>query len=385
MAAADAGMHRMRCAGLTLAVLIALAASAAAEAPTEIAIGIAPVVPDASTFIAIDKGYVREAGFEARIETSNSAATLIPFLASNRLQIVQGGLSLGYFNAVAQGLPIILALNSGSTPVNDILMVRPDLVDQFKTVSDLKGKRVAIVAPGSIPEYGVGKVLESAGLMLKDIDIQYIPFQDMGAAFSNQAIDAALEVPPYVDLLTEKGMAKPWIDTDSIVRPSPTTTVAYMVNSDWAAQNKEAAHRLFLALARAGREYCDAYHHGANRAEVVDELVKHHVIDDRDLLDRMKWQARDPNGRFSIAQPRSISRTSSSARASSRRRRPRIISSMRAMPRTPPPSSAPSRPPTATAGSMAAVKQDCLDWAPCGPAEAILQHLRLSPVRVRGR
>jgi NitT/TauT family transport system substrate-binding protein len=284
-----------------IAVLAALAGRAAAETPTEISIGLAPVVPNASTFLAIDEGYVREAGFAATIEKANSAATLIPFLASNRVQIVQGGLSLGYFNAVAQGLPMIIALDSSSTPVNSTIIVRTALAAAFKTPLDLKGKRVGIVAPGSIPEYAVGKVLESVGLGLKDIDIRYVPFQDMGAAFANDAIDAALEVPPYTEAILGQGVAKSWIDPDTIVRPSPTITVAYMVNTDWAAANKAAAHRLMLAFARAGREYCDAYHHGPNRAQAIDTLVQNHVMEDRALLDRMPWQSREPNGKVSLA------------------------------------------------------------------------------------
>jgi NitT/TauT family transport system substrate-binding protein len=280
-----------------LLLFLALTPATAAE----IAIGIAPVVPDASTFLAIDEGYLRAAGFEATLQTANSAATLIPFLASNRVQVVQGGLSLGYFNAVAQGLPIVIALDSGSTPVHDTLLVRPDLVDQFKTPGDLKGRRVGLVAPGSIPEYGVGKILESVGLGLKDIDIQYIPFQDQGAALANRAIDVAFEVPPYTEPILAQGLGKPWLDVESMIQPSPTITVAYMINTDWAKSDPAAAHRAMLALARAGRDYCDAYHHGPNRAHVVDELVKYKVMQDRDLLDRMDWQSRDPNGKVNRA------------------------------------------------------------------------------------
>lgn len=284
-----------------LAALVAVATPAAADPPVEVAMGIAPVVPDASTFLAVDEGYLSAAGIKLTLETANSAANLIPFLASNRVQVVQGGISLGYFNAVAQGLPITLALDSGSTPINNDLMVRPDLANSIKSVRDLKGKRVAVVAPGSIPIYEVGKVLETAGLTLKDIDIKYMPFQSMGAAFANHAIDAALEVAPYVDQLAQQGLAKRWLDPDTVIEPQPTTVVAYMVNTDWAAKNKEVAHRLFVAFARAGREYCDAYHHGPNRAAVVDELVKHGIMADRALLDGMAWQARDPNGRFNSA------------------------------------------------------------------------------------
>ncbi|HXQ52628.1 MAG TPA: ABC transporter substrate-binding protein [Stellaceae bacterium] len=279
-----------------LPLLVALASSAA-QAQTEIGIGIAPVVPNASVFLAIEEGYLREAGFTARIERANSAATLIPFVASNRVQVIQGGISLGYFNAVAQGLPIIVTLDSGSSPINSVILVRSDIAAELKTPRDLKSKRVGIVAPGAIPEYVVGKVLESAGLTLKDIDIKYIPFQDMGPAFANNALDAALEVPPYIEPIVAQGSARRWLDPDTIIEPSPTLTVVYIINTDWAAQNQAAAHRLMLAFARAGREYCDAYHHGPNRAQVVDLLAKNKVMEDRELLDRMSWQARDPNGR----------------------------------------------------------------------------------------
>jgi NitT/TauT family transport system substrate-binding protein len=292
----------MRLSPLIAVLVLALVPRAASADPlAELGVGIAPVVPDASTFLAIDEGYLRDAGFTPRIEKANSAATLIPFLASNRVQVVQGGLSLGYFNAVAQGLPMIVALDSSSTPVNSTIIVRADIAAQFKTPRDLKGKRVALVAPGSIPEYAVGKVLESDGLTLKDIDIKYIPFQDMGAAFANGAIDAALEVPPYTEPILAKGLAKAWIDPDTVITPSPTITVAYMINTDWAAANKDAAHRVMLAFAKGGREYCDAYHHGPNRGQVMDELVKNRIIEDRGLLDRMAWQSRDPNGKVSLA------------------------------------------------------------------------------------
>jgi len=92
-----------------------------------------------------------------------------------------------------------------------------------------------------------------------------------------------------------------WIDPDKLIRPTPMSIISYMVNTEWAAQNHDLAHRLFLALSRAGREYCQAYHHGPNRAEVLDVLIKYHAMSDRELADRMPWQARDPNGRFNLA------------------------------------------------------------------------------------
>jgi NitT/TauT family transport system substrate-binding protein len=57
---------------------------------------------------------------------------------------------------------------------------------------------------------------------------------------------------------------------------------------------------MFVALARGSRDYCQAYHHGPNRAEVVDIMVRNRIVADRDLLDKMDWQARSPNGKFNL-------------------------------------------------------------------------------------
>ena len=37
-----------------------------------------------------------------------------------------------------------------------------------------------------------------------------------------------------------------------------------------------------------------------NRAEVVDIMVKNKIVADRDLLDRMDWQARSPDGALNL-------------------------------------------------------------------------------------
>jgi NitT/TauT family transport system substrate-binding protein len=282
-------------------VTAVILASASASAQTRITIGIVPTVPAASTYLAVDKGYFREAGIEAKIETVDSSSKIIPFLAQNQVQVAQGGLAIGYFNAVADGLPLILALEGGSSPLYHNVLVRADLKDKIKSVADLKGKSVALTAPGAITNYEFGKVLASAGLTLKDIEPKYVSFPQMAAAFANKGIDAGLEVAPFTDEITRRGIAVRWIDPDDYIKPTPMSTVGYMVNTDWAKQNPDLAHRVFTALAKGGRDYCQAYHHGPNRGEVEDILIKHKVMTDRDLLDKMDWQARTPDGKFNVA------------------------------------------------------------------------------------
>lgn len=291
-----------RALGLTLvALMLGPAPGAGADTLAKVTIGVVPSVPAGATWIAVEKGYFRDAGIEVQLEKIDSASTAMSLLASGRMQVVEGGLAAGYWNALAHKLPMIMALERGSSPVYHDLLVRPDLAGQIKTIADLKGRTVAIVAPGSSAVYEVGKVLETAGLTLHDIEIKYMPFPQMGVAFANKAIDVADEVPPFGSVILAEKLAARWIDPDDYIKPQPTSFIAYMANTDWTAKNPGFARKFFLALVKGGRDYCQAYHNGPNRQEVEDIMWKYRAVNNRALLHTMPWQARDPNGRFNMA------------------------------------------------------------------------------------
>lgn len=273
----------------------------AAQTPATVTIGIVPSVPAGATWIAVEKGYFHDAGVDVRLEKIDSSSTAMALLASGRMQVVEGGLAVGYWNALAHGLPVIMALERGSSPIYHDLLIRPDLVGQIKTVADLKGRTIALVAPGSSAVYEVGKTLETAGLTLRDVDIKYIPFPQMGVALANKAVDVANEVPPFGSVIVAEKLGARWIDPDDYIKPQPVSFIAYMANTDWTTKNPELARKFFLALVRGGRDYCQAYHNGPNRQEVEDILWKYKAVSDRALLHTMPWQARDPNGRFNMA------------------------------------------------------------------------------------
>jgi NitT/TauT family transport system substrate-binding protein len=284
----------------SFAILTALAAVAAHAEP--ITIAIVPSVPAGSTLIAEEKGYFREAGLEVKIERIDSLGKAVAVLAANHVQVAQGGINAGIFNAMGQGLPDTLALDGGSTPLYHKILVRRGLEDKIKAVADLKGRTVGLSAPGSTSMYEMAMTLATAGLTLKDVEVKHLAFSQMATALANGALDAALLVAPFTELATKQNTGVPWIDPEAgYIKTLPMTSVAYIVNTDWAAHNADAAMKLMLALARGSRDYCQAYHRGPNRGEMLDVLMKHRIANDRALLDRMDWQARNPDGAFSLA------------------------------------------------------------------------------------
>jgi NitT/TauT family transport system substrate-binding protein len=284
---------------LLLVLIVGAVASARAE---PITIAIVPSVPAGSTLIAAEKGYFAEAGLDVKIERIDSMGKAVAFLAANHVQVAQGGVNAGIFNAIGQGLPVSLVLDGGSTPLYHRILVRRGLEDKITTPADLKGRTVGLSAPGSTSMYELSLTLASAGLTLKDVEVKHLAFAQMATALSNGALDAALAVAPFTEIIIERNIATAWLDPEEgYVKTLPMTNVAYIVNTDWATQNPETARRLFLALARGSRDYCQAYHHGPNRGEMLDVLMKHRIATDRALLDRMDWQARTPNGEFNLA------------------------------------------------------------------------------------
>src|SRR6202030_4673677 len=90
--------------------------------------------------IAIEKGYFREVGIKVEIDDIDTSATTMALLATNRLKIIAGGISAGYFNAIEKDLPIIIIADRVSTPIGHNLMLRPNPKGKITSLIKLKAK-----------------------------------------------------------------------------------------------------------------------------------------------------------------------------------------------------------------------------------------------------
>jgi NitT/TauT family transport system substrate-binding protein len=180
-------------------------------------------------------------------------------------------------------------------------MIRPDLKGQITRLKDLKGKIIASNGQGSVSTYEVGKMLETDGLTIADVDIKVLPFNQMAIAFTNKAIDAAIVIPPFTSQFIDKGFAVSFKEPDDLVKPWPLTIAVAMINTDWAKPNRDLLRNYFTAYLRGVRDYCQAYHGGANRAEMIQRLIRTGTETRAELLYKYPWPARDPNGRINVA------------------------------------------------------------------------------------
>jgi NitT/TauT family transport system substrate-binding protein len=292
-------LRSVRPAAFGLAVAVCLVVPAAAQETVHI--GIARSVSNGAELIAIEKGYFREVGIKVEIDDIDTSANTMALLATNRLQIIAGGISAGYFNAIEKGLPIIIIADRVSTPIGHNLMLRPDLKDKITSLAELKGKVIASNGAGSVSTYEVGKMLETVGVPIADVDVKIIPFTQMPVAFANKAIDAGIVIPPFVSQFLEQGHAIGFAEPDMLVKPSPMTIAVIMVNTDWAKKHSELLRNYYTAYLRGVRDYCNAYHGAPIKDEIIAALIRHGSERRPELLHKYPWPARSPDGRINTS------------------------------------------------------------------------------------
>jgi NitT/TauT family transport system substrate-binding protein len=295
-------MRTWLCAALTgLVAAVVLAPACAQAEESTVRIGIARSVSNGAELIAIERGYFKEVGINVEIEDIDTSANTLALLAQGRLQVIAGGISAGYFNGLEKGLPVTMVSDRVSTPIGHNLMLRPDLQDKIKNLSDLKGKVIASNGSGSVSTYEVGKMLETAHVRIADVDVKVFPFTQMPIAFANKAIDAAIVIPPFTYQFIDQAHAVGFAEPDKLVQPSPMTIAVIMINTDWAKGNPELARNYFLAYMRGVRDYCQAYHGGSIKKQIVDALIRHGAERREELLYKYPWPARSPYGLINVA------------------------------------------------------------------------------------
>ena len=281
----------------SLAAMAAVAGSAAAQEHT-VRVGVVKSVVTVANMIAIDKGYFKQVGIKSEVVDLDASTDALALLAQGQFQVIEGGIAAGLFNALAKKFPVVIASDRVQLPNNHKLIVRTDLKSQIPDVKSLKGRVIASnAASGGLTVYEIGKTMESAGLTIKDVELKVIPFPQMAIALANKAVDAAIIISPFYAQVLEKDIGFQLADPDDTVKPGPLTSAVVIINTDWAAKNPQVARDYFLAYMRGVREYCQAYHGGANRRSVIELAVKTGTENRPEVLEKLPWPSRSPAGR----------------------------------------------------------------------------------------
>ncbi len=200
---------------LTFALLVLLPTFVQAQPvpsldkPVKVRMSHVPSFVYSGMYVAVEKGYFKERGLDVDLVIVRGGDTTFQ-VAGQTIEFSGGSADSAFFNSVNRGLPLITI---GSLAVTDWkqssnpLVVRKDLFDGGLTkVEQLKGKRIANLAPGGITEYLLALALKSGGLGPKDVEIVMpMGFGQMVEALNTKAVDAAALAEPFATMAKQRG------------------------------------------------------------------------------------------------------------------------------------------------------------------------------------
>src|SRR5712691_411438 len=180
-----------------LAALLLLSGAGEAQELRTVKIGVVNLSTDIAFYLAEKRDYFKEEGLKAELAYFDSGAKMILPLGTGDLAAGGGAASAGLYNAVDRGIELRVVADKGMSVDGydyKALVVRKDLVEggAFKSLADLKGRKVAIVAQGVADESILHQALLKGGLKDSDIDRVYVPFSQQLVALQNKGIDAAI-------------------------------------------------------------------------------------------------------------------------------------------------------------------------------------------------
>src|SRR4051812_20809707 len=115
-----------------LIVVAGLSTAAFGQGAPRVVVGDNPSLSGAQLYVALEKGYYREAGIDVQLEMSGTSSDMAVLLATNRLQVIGGALSAGFFNSLSKGLPLGPLVGGGASPDFPYPLVPPPLETRLR-------------------------------------------------------------------------------------------------------------------------------------------------------------------------------------------------------------------------------------------------------------
>ena len=286
---------------LLLAMLVSLLGGPAFAQPVKV--GDLGILADAPFYIAIEKGYFKEANVEVSLERFNSAAQATAPLSTNQVQVVGGGVSAALYNAFARGWPVRIAMaRTRDWPgySSDTLVLRNDLKSSVTSAKQLKGKMIAINTPASVLHFMLARLMESEGLSIDDVSTISMAWPNMAPGMETKAIDGGMVVEPFATQFSAKNISFPFKRAADFMKSPPLEVSVVLYSKGWTDKDPEQAKAFTLAYLKGVRDYVDAMKGGSKRAEVVDICVKYTSLKDKAMYDKIQWSYMDPNAEISF-------------------------------------------------------------------------------------
>lgn len=205
--------RRILAGGLAAASLPRLAIGQAPEKPkVTVAVGGKNLLYYLPLSIAEQLGYFKAEGLDVTIVDFAGGSQALRAVVGGSADVVSGAFE-HTVNMQFLGQAMRAFVLQGAAP-QIVLGVNPKTVPGFKSVADLKGRKIGVTAPGSSTNVVVNFVLAKAGLKPSDVSIIGVGASSGAvAAMRSGQIDAISNLDPVITLLTRSGDLKIVTDT----------------------------------------------------------------------------------------------------------------------------------------------------------------------------
>lgn len=269
--------------------------------PATLRLGHVPLVSSGPIFLAQARGYFDKVNLKVEQHLYTDGALAIPALVAGELDLTATTCNAGLFNAISKNAPYKLFADRGQEKPGSgtmSIVASSAFVEKGVTSLDkfgaLKGKRLAIQAPGSIDQYLLGKALQAVKLdARKDVQWQSgIKYPDMVKLMGAGQIDAA-EIPVPLSYLAEKNKVGKLIGWGSDIEKN-AQLACFAIHESILKSNFSAAVRFAMVSLYAGREFNRAAASGDEKVvEIIHEATKLPAAIIKSGAPHWTWMAED--------------------------------------------------------------------------------------------
>jgi NitT/TauT family transport system substrate-binding protein len=230
--------------------------------------------------IAEQRGYFKAEGLEVSIVDFAGGARALQAVVGGSADVVSGAFE-HTINMQTKGQRLRAFVLQGRAP-QIVLGVNPKTMPNFKTVLDLKGKKIGVTAPGSSTNVMLNFVLAKAGLKPSDVSIIGVgASQGAVAAMRAGQIDAISNLDPVITLLQRSGDLKIVSDTRVLAEADkvfggPMPAGCLYAPQSFIDKNPATAQALANAIVRA-----DKWIQTAGPSEIIAAVPESYLLGDR--------------------------------------------------------------------------------------------------------
>jgi NitT/TauT family transport system substrate-binding protein len=252
-------------AGLGLTAAFPAPMIRAQEPRAKIRIGLVRLISSGPMFISQVRNFFDRVNLDVEFRYFADGALAMPALVAGELDLTASTLNAGLFNTVAKGAPFKVVLDRGierpgygsMTIVASNAMIQAGF-DSVHKGKLLKGKTIAIQAPGSIDQYLLGRAAQKAGLDPRT-DVEWstgMAYPDMVKLMGTGRADAA-NIPVPLAFLVERNKFGKIIGEGAEIEPN-AQLAGWVMSTSFLQANRSAAVRFCMVHTHAARLFTKA-------------------------------------------------------------------------------------------------------------------------------